>query len=522
MVLLAAAVCTKAGKPLVSRQFVEMSRPRVEGLFISFPKLVEGSKGEHTFIDTDTVRFVYQPLDELFLVLLTSLSSNIIEDLETLHMFARIIPEFCNSISEAEVAMSAFDLISAFDEVVSMGYKEGVTLHQIKMNVEMDSHAERMDAMMRQNREQKAKATAKMEANRFAEDRRREAEDKRRMGGMGGRGMGSSSMSPRDYGGAQHSQYAASAHGGGGGAGAGASAAAPASSKKPASNAMKLGSKSSAGGSSSVDALIAQAGIREVTGARTKTAVPKNVDDGLENVTENLVLKCTETVDVKLTRDGGLEGMKLMGSLTVIALEDHGPLMVKIRIPEGISSKIDPNCDKNLFMQRGVLGFKDKARKIPTNRQGVTLVRWRMQSQDESQIPITITCWPNAGPNGFGMNIEVERQGDVELAEVQLLIPCPRQPDIASFGGEDASYDKRDKMIVWDIGAMDENEPNSNIEFMVRGGDKDDFFPIKASFTGQGSMCGVKVLGAKNVETSETVPHSKMATLVAGAYEVTN
>lgn len=37
--LLAAGICTKSGRALVSRQFVEMSRPRIEGLYAAFPKL---------------------------------------------------------------------------------------------------------------------------------------------------------------------------------------------------------------------------------------------------------------------------------------------------------------------------------------------------------------------------------------------------------------------------------------------------------------------------------------------------
>ena len=66
MVVLAAAILTKSGKPLLSRQFVEMSRIRIEGLLAAFPKLL-GSGKQYTYLETDTVRYVYQPIETLFL-----------------------------------------------------------------------------------------------------------------------------------------------------------------------------------------------------------------------------------------------------------------------------------------------------------------------------------------------------------------------------------------------------------------------------------------------------------------------
>lgn len=47
---------------LVSRQFVDMSRIRIEGLLAAFPKLV-GSGKQHTYVETENVRYLYQPVE---------------------------------------------------------------------------------------------------------------------------------------------------------------------------------------------------------------------------------------------------------------------------------------------------------------------------------------------------------------------------------------------------------------------------------------------------------------------------
>jgi hypothetical protein len=71
MVLIAAAVCSKTGKAIISRQFVELTKSRIEGLVAAFPKLMTAGK-QHTFVETDSVRYVYQPLDSLYMLLITT------------------------------------------------------------------------------------------------------------------------------------------------------------------------------------------------------------------------------------------------------------------------------------------------------------------------------------------------------------------------------------------------------------------------------------------------------------------
>jgi coatomer subunit delta len=88
---------------LVSRQFADMSRIRTEGLLAAFPKLV-GTGKQHTYVETENVRYVYQPIEGLYLLLITNKQSNILEDLDTLRLISKLVSYFlvfyiCDCIS---------------------------------------------------------------------------------------------------------------------------------------------------------------------------------------------------------------------------------------------------------------------------------------------------------------------------------------------------------------------------------------------------------------------------------------
>lgn len=95
-------------------------------------------------------------MQTLHLLLVTNKSSNILEDLEILRTLAKVVPDYAPSLDEEGITKAAFDLLFAFDEVISLGHKENVTLQQVRQNTEMESHEEKLYKMIIQSKRQEA------------------------------------------------------------------------------------------------------------------------------------------------------------------------------------------------------------------------------------------------------------------------------------------------------------------------------------------------------------------------------
>jgi hypothetical protein len=80
------------------------------------------------------------------MVLVTNKHSNILQDIETVHLFSRAVSESCRTYQEREVAKNAFELIFAFDEIIALGYAEGIDVSSLRTILEMDSAEERIQA----------------------------------------------------------------------------------------------------------------------------------------------------------------------------------------------------------------------------------------------------------------------------------------------------------------------------------------------------------------------------------------
>lgn len=108
MVVISAALVSKQSKVLLARQFLDIPKSQIEGLLGSFIRLVDVEQ-QHTFIENEAARFVYQHFEETYLVLTTTKDSNIVEDIETLRLLQKIVQHYCPfGLDEANILKNSF------------------------------------------------------------------------------------------------------------------------------------------------------------------------------------------------------------------------------------------------------------------------------------------------------------------------------------------------------------------------------------------------------------------------------
>ncbi|XP_062894628.1 coatomer subunit delta-like isoform X2 [Mobula hypostoma] len=506
MVLLAAAVCTKAGKAIVSRQFVEMTRTRIEGLLAAFPKLMNTGK-QHTFVETESVRYVYQPLEKLYMVLITTKNSNILEDLETLRLFSRVIPEYCRVLEESEISDHCFDLIFAFDEIVALGYRENVNLAQIRTFTEMDSHEEKVFRAVRETQEREAKAEMRRKAKELQQARRdAERQGKKTSFGFSSGGISSSSAASMITDTIVEPEKPK---------------VTPAVMRPSGpSKALKLGAKGK-DVENFVDKLKLE-GEQISSSTKRSSEVAKVLSPPI-NV-ESVHLKIEEKISLVCGRDGGLQNMEVHGMIMLrVTDEKQGRIRLQVENDDkkGIQLQTHPNVDKKLFTTESLIGLKNPEKSFPLNND-VGVLKWRLQTTDDAFIPLAINCWPSESATGCDVNIEYELQeSNLELNDVVIAIPLPAGPGtllISELEGE-YRHDNRKNLLEWCLPVIDAKNKSGSMEFSFPG-HPNDFFPIHVSFVSKKNYCNIQVSGVNHVDSNSPVRFSLETMFLVDRYEI--
>jgi len=537
MVVLSASILASDGaKPLMSRQFVEMPRMRIEGLLAAFPKLITSSHSQqqqHTFVETDTVRYVYQPLENnLYLLLITTKTSNIVEDLGTLRLLAKVIPDVAGGQTEMAVNENAFELIFAFDEVLAVGgYKEDITLSAIQKNLAMESHDEKMHLAIEEKKKEEAAKRMQERQNEIQKqkiDRLKQS----MMNGMsdGGQGNFSSSSGMEGFGGGgvtpgyEHHNAPAFDYN------------APKKDEEPvdegptpvAKIGMKLG-----GNLKKKDNLVASMAKEDnfslFTGHKTNAdtlglgaSAPAPAAPSTP-----LTIVLEEKYIVAMNREGGIESCDLKGTLTLTANTDAGSMVSLSLNKSVISSKCGsawnfathPKVSKPDYEKKGIITLKG-GKGLPLNK-SVGVIRWSYRGEDAA--PLSINCWPEEDGNGsVNVNIEFELiRPDMNLNDVNILLPLGTTdpPQIEAIDGQ-YKHDATNGMICWHHDEINAQNSTGSLEFSISGSDVDAFFPVQVMFQSDSFMCPIEITEVMSTANGAPVPNSLTKNVTPEKYTI--
>lgn len=488
-----------------------MPRSRVEALLASFPKLAD-SGTQHTTVEQDNVRFVYQPLDELYMVLITNRQSNILQDIDSLHLFAQVVSTTCKSLDEREILKNAYELLSAFDELVTLGYRENLTISQIKTFLEMESHEERIQEIIARVRipidartllkhlKLKFRRTKNWRLQKSAKGRRSNSKCSARSppGVPEGWAMYlellstlliphlSDPLSPTPM---THMKPKRTRR---------STSHQPVLSVNtltndrftaPKGKGMQLGKKSKTtdmfervrgelGNEVDDTPLVAPAASSPVAAEAPRHSTTMDRDA--------IHVTVSEAISAKLSREGAVNSLTVSGDLN---LRISDPALTKIKLDlsaqptHGAQFRTHPKVDRNLFNSSKIIQMSNPALGFPVN-QSVGVLRWRASARadDTSALPISFTVWVNKGSDGsYTMTVEYELTGGDALKDVSVTIPyVTSEPTVSSF---DATYDVSGDSVEWTIGTVDDENPNGAFEFEAQADDENEFFPMQVRFS---------------------------------------
>lgn len=512
MVVLAASICTRGGKAVLSRQFREMQRSRIEALLASFPKLAD-SGTQHTTCEQDNVRYVYQPLDELYMVLITNRQSNILQDINSLHLFAQVVSSICKSLDEREILRNAFELLSAFDELVTLGYRENLTLSQIKTFLDMESHEERIQEIIARNKELEASEERKRRAKQLEMQRKEMSRSGR--GGAAPRTPSYPTYTPSvpatvpDT----YDTYAAEKN----------------KTSKPLATrgkGMQLGKKSK---TTNIFEQVAgdlppeqEPLVSSPKTTTAPTAAPSSARASTSLDREAVHITTSELISARLDREGLLKSFEVKGDLQ-LRISDPAFTQAKLDLAVGNSRGAQlithPKVDKAVFKNSRTIQLADTSKGFPSNM-AIGVMKWKLapKPEDIDDPPITFRVWVEDSGKTFNITVEYEWTGGDVLKDVSVTIPYSTdEPAISSF---DAVYEVSGDSLEWNIGLVDDGSASGSFEFEASADSEAEFFPMRVRFSKTKPFIDVTVSSVTLLSMNQDISFSKDIKSVADVYEI--
>lgn len=430
--------------------------------------------------------------------------------------------------------------MSSFDEIVTMGYKENLSISQVETYLAMESHEERIQEIIERNKEIEANEERKRRAKEIS---RREQE--RKMGIYGsdfdtanlvanGQNRFMASNDPNVTN-ALNSYYS---H---------ASPAAQQSYSKQQQqgtiqdlehDAPSGGSLSAARGGRGMK-LGGQASHTQQRKLMTPSRPSRSTAGEPEETkphNNGILITFKETINAEITRDGVVSSSELKG---VMELRINNPELAQaqIKLADSVAVKdhsyqfkTHPNIDKNAFTSSKVIGLRDSKKSFPSNDNSIGVLRWRKVGapDDKALIPLDVSTWVSPSSDNDGMfEVTIEYESKKDMEDILFKIPVYTEnvsinEDMNDSNAEIIGIDDEEGITI-KVGSCAAGN-SGVVSLLVEAEFEDALFPLAVGFThnapGADSMVGVDIDTIVSTETDEELPFDKLSVVKPEQYVV--
>ncbi|VWU50766.1 coatomer subunit delta [Hepatocystis sp. ex Piliocolobus tephrosceles] len=496
MTVLSAVISTK-NKILVSRQFNIISKCDLDSLTIPFHNLIEKERSDYTYIETDKVRYVYQPLDSIYIFLITNINSNIIEDLEIIKVLSQIIQDICQgNINESTILKKCFTIIFYIDELIKNGVREVVNSNQIKTYIEMESHEEKLQTIIRENKEKEEKERRKHIASKLEKNRQKQ-----------NKMLSNTNFNTSDI--INNLDY-------------NSNIIDTLLYKNDQNQDNTMHSSTTTGINNSNnnvidDSFSAYRGM-QLTNKRDQVRILNVVDENKININKptiniNSILNkpisivIIENIICTLSSEGTLCDVDIQGTFNMqINNNKYNKVIIELDNEYNDKAKIHPILNKNKY-NSNLLELRDKEKSFRSNTI-YPLLKWKINNLNDCYIPLNISCWPSEYNETTILNLEIEnkkKNKNEYIYDLHVNVMCPSSNNPQIISKDKGIIEHDGILLTWKIDNLKNNE-TCQIEISVQS-KPESVFPFSVEAKSNFLAHKLNVLKVYDEITNEEIEH---------------
>ncbi|GAB1225939.1 hypothetical protein ENUP19_0266G0028 [Entamoeba nuttalli] len=492
MTIYSIALISRGGNILTAIQNYKLKN--FSSILAQFSRLEKGS--QVTFIQLEKIKYIYQPVDDIYVVLITSINSNIVEDTQILQCIVSVLSQRLDGITEAKICSDVFVITDVISEFCNFdGTCEKLTSSDVEQNLVMQSQEEELYFLELKQKKSDAKKLAQQKASELsAEKKSREKLEKQK-----GKEQKAIDEKYQEIQRIQQEQMIKMQE-------------EEEEKRRIEKQKKKETIKMKKGG-------ITLGKQKKILFDEDEKKILNNedIEDGSDNqqeeeqkqqpiqekklMTENMIVKLIENVSCSMYSENSTCSLSLSGSLSVSVADaslTHTPINInQYELP--LKTQLHPQMDTTAFNKDHILIPKANAKGYAIGSTPSLLIKWSYTSTDNESLPISVTCWPSEEENHLSMTISYETKK--QLNNLRIIVPVKENVIVDSCEG---TYNMEDG-LVWIIGNV-ENGSTGAMEFTLNDNSlrTDDMFPVKIDFDVDQTYSGMKINEIKldNVDTS--------------------